>query len=96
MTAKLSKQREIFQKTSLSYKEKSKECESRIHNLEAKILKLKESTQQKLDDKDQVIYTPNYIQTFLHNTLIPHTEIGDSILGCRDQLQGQEDYSLGC
>ena len=64
-------QSRLFKETSSSYDKKIEECESRIfnlqaqdesriRNLEAKIRRLDQSTQQQLDAKDQVIHTHNY------------------------------------
>ena len=70
-------QSRLFKETSSSYDKKIEECESRIfnlqaqdesriRNLEAKIRRLEQSSQQQLDAKDQVIHTHNYIRTLLH------------------------------
>ena len=54
------------EETSLSNEKRHKRCESRIRHLQTQFRRLHESTDQTLDEKQQVVQTHINIQTLLH------------------------------
>ena len=63
---KVSEEKQLFKEVSSLNEEDVKGYESEICSLQKTIRSLNQSTQQKLTDKDQVMYTHIYIQTLIH------------------------------